>query len=132
MEELVSGTSPELVEGVASGIGVGNLMGTGAIGAMLIAAVLFFVNWKTSGSKSIKKRFDQYKTKKAEIAHGILVNEKQQVELKAVIENTAELSAEQETKIAEITDKAANDIKESLAVTNPRVTVNRINKKWNN
>jgi len=102
----------------------------GALIAAGFAALMIFLNWKSSGLKNIKKRVTEYTTKKAEIAHEIVANDKRQAQLNVTFEKTEELTAEKEAEITAITEDAAEAIKISLAGTNLRATVNSISKKW--
>jgi hypothetical protein len=117
---------------ITSGLDVGNLFGTGALGAVVLAAIFIFLNWKTSSRKNIKERKKAY-NEKTEIAEKniekivtqdiVKVDEQIQVIVKDI-----EVKKDQ---IDETIVKGNETITATLKEEKVKNTGKRITSKWN-
>lgn len=123
-------TSVGVSENDVSDFDIGNFGGLGLLGGVIIFGGLLLANWKLSGKKSIKNRFENYEKSKETSSSTITVNDKKQETLKIVIEQKEKLADEKQKKIDEIVDNTAKQIKDVLKEKNSKVTVDRIVNNW--
>lgn len=121
-QDLSEDEGSGLLDSVFSGGGV----------MVLIIALLggaWYMNWKRGSNKPIARRHSEYKAAKAAVEHKVVANDEKQAEIQVYLEQTEVMSEEKEKEISKIVDEAAEKIKNVIAESEPKKTVERLRRE---